>query len=247
MKKNYTVYKLTAKESIRLLVESGILFSLIAFLFYHSFYALIPLFLLTPFYIRYRKAELLREQRRRIHDDFRIFLDALSVSISAGASAEGAFARLPAELEASLGPSHPLTLESALIASGLARNEPAEQLLSDFAQRSGEPQILRFAAVFMIARKSGGNMADILRGAAQQIASRIEVERDIAASLASRRLEQQVMSCMPMVFLAYLHFTSPDFLEVLYGTLPGIALMTGCLLLYAFAYWLGNRIIAIEV
>ena len=247
MKKNYTVYNLTLKERIRLLSESAVLFSLIAFLFYHSVFALLPLLLLTPFYIRYRKAELLRAQRRRIHDDFRLFLDALSVSVGAGNSAESALARLPAELEASLGPSHPLTAESALIASGLARNEPAEQLLSDFAERSGEPQILRFAAVFTIARRSGGNMPEILSGAAQQIASRIEVERDIEASTASRRLEQQVMSCMPMVFLAYLHFTSPEFLEVLYGTLPGIALMTGCLILYAFAYWLGNRIVAIEV
>ena len=48
MKRNYTVYDLTWKESIRLLAEAALLFSLVAFLFYHSFYALIPLCALTP-------------------------------------------------------------------------------------------------------------------------------------------------------------------------------------------------------
>ena len=90
-------------------------------------------------------------------------------------------------------------------------------------------------------------MAGIVQDAARQIASRIEVERDIEASLASRRLEQQVMSCMPMVFLAYLHFTAPDFLTVLYGNALGAGIMTACLILYAFAFLLGNRIVAIEV
>ena len=44
-----------------------------------------------------------------------------------------------------------------------------------------------------------------------------------------------------------MRLTSPGFLEVLYGNLFGAAVMTVCLAIYGFAYWLGRRIVEIEV
>ena len=52
---------------------------------------------------------------------------------------------------------------------------------------------------------------------------------------------------MPFGIILYMSLTSPGFLEVLYGNLFGVAVMTGCLAVYLFAWWLGNRIVDIEV
>ena len=45
----------------------------------------------------------------------------------------------------------------------------------------------------------------------------------------------------------YLKLTSPGFLGVLYGNPFGIAAMTLCLGIYGFSYWLGRKIVDIEV
>lgn len=47
--------------------------------------------------------------------------------------------------------------------------------------------------------------------------------------------------------IIYLKLTSPGFLGVLYGNPFGICAMTICLGIYSFSYWLGRRIVDIEV
>jgi len=55
------------------------------------------------------------------------------------------------------------------------------------------------------------------------------------------------MSLMPAGIIMYLQLTSPGFLSVLYGNPFGIAAMSICLAIYATAYWLGRKIVDIEV
>ena len=62
-----------------------------------------------------------------------------------------------------------------------------------------------------------------------------------------KKAEQMVMSLMPAGIIIYLKLTSPGFLSVLYGNPFGIAAMTVCLGIYGFSYWLGRKIVDIEV
>ena len=66
------------------------------------------------------------------------------------------------------------------------------------------------------------------------------VPRDIAA-------EQMIMSLMPAGIILYLQLASPGFLDILYGNPFGICAMTVCLTVYGAAYWMGKRIVEIEV
>ena len=71
--------------------------------------------------------------------------------------------------------------------------------------------------------------------------------KEIQATLASKKSEQMIMSAMPFVILGYMQITSPGFLQVLYGNTFGAAAMTVCLVIYFFAYWMGQKIVNIEV
>ena len=71
--------------------------------------------------------------------------------------------------------------------------------------------------------------------------------KEIEATLAAKKSEQMIMSLMPVGIILYLQMTSPGFLSVLYGNPFGIAAMSICLVIYAAAYWLGRRIVDIEV
>ena len=74
-----------------------------------------------------------------------------------------------------------------------------------------------------------------------------DVKKEIEATLAAKKSEQMIMSLMPAGIIMYLQMTSPGFLSVLYGNPFGIAAMSICLVIYATAYWLGRKIVDIEV
>ena len=69
----------------------------------------------------------------------------------------------------------------------------------------------------------------------------------IAATLASRRYEQKIMNGIPFVIVLYLRLGGPGFMDPVYGNIVGVCVMTGCLLLYLGAWYLGRRMLEIEV
>ena len=73
------------------------------------------------------------------------------------------------------------------------------------------------------------------------------VKKEIEATLAAKKSEQMIMSLMPAGIILYLQLASPGFLDILYGNPFGICAMTVCLAVYGAAYWMGKRIVEIEV
>ena len=65
--------------------------------------------------------------------------------------------------------------------------------------------------------------------------------------ITGKRLEQRVMVCMPLVITLYLRLTSPEYIDVLYGNVMGIIVMTICLLIYAAAVMLAQKITDINI
>lgn len=66
----------------------------------------------------------------------------------------------------------------------------------------------------------------IMQTTVQKLAGRIEVEREVATVLAGKRLEGRIMEIMPLAILAYLQVASGEFLDALYGSVFGVAVMS---------------------
>lgn len=90
-------------------------------------------------------------------------------------------------------------------------------------------------------------MNHVIQKVARMLGDKIDVKKEIEATLAAKKSEQLVMSLMPAGIILYMHLTSPGFLDVLYGNWFGVMAMTACLLVYGAAYWLGVKIVDIEV
>ena len=90
-------------------------------------------------------------------------------------------------------------------------------------------------------------MSRIIQTSARMLGDKIDVKKEIETTLAAKKAEQMVMSLMPVGIILYLKLTSPGFLGVLYGNPFGICAMTMCLGIYVFSYWLGRKIVDIEV
>ena len=126
-------------------------------------------------------------------------------------------------------------------------NQPVEQVMNDLAARVSQEDVENFVTVFAAAKRTGGDSIAILKSAVRDISDKIEAEKEIQTLLASKKLEFQVMCIIPFGILFYMRMAFPDFMKVLYGNLGGAALMTGCLLIYAAAYRMGEKLVDIEV
>lgn len=99
----------------------------------------------------------------------------------------------------------------------------------------------------MIARRSGGRLVSIIERTVQIMGDRSQVKEEIQTLTASKRFEQRIMNLIPVLMVLYIDWTSPGFFKVMYTTLLGRVLMTGCLLVYLASVWLAQKILDIEV
>ena len=229
------------------LLEGTALIGVIAYLFYDSFLAALFLSpLLIPYYRR-RAREKLQRDRKELSSQFREALAAIITALKAGYSAENAFAECRREMQFQFGEKATITQEMERIVKGLENHISLEKLLRDFALRWQIEEITEFAEVFSIARRSGGNLPEILERTASVIRDRMEIDTEIDILLSSRKYEQKIMEGIPFFIIFYLGLSSDGFFDVLYHNPAGVLFMTGCLAAYLAAVLLSDRIMAIEL
>ena len=174
-------------------------------------------------------------------------LTSLSVAVQAGYSVESAVKTCVRDLERLYGKGTDIVEEFRYIESQQHISVPLEELFLDLGERSQIEDIENFASVFYTAKRTGGDMNRVIQKVSRMLGDKIDVKKEIEATLAAKKSEQMIMSLMPVGIILYLQMTSPGFLSVLYGNPFGIAAMSICLVIYAAAYWLGRRIVDIEV
>lgn len=122
-----------------------------------------------------------------------------------------------------------------------------ERILHEFASRTGDEEVQTFVTVFSMAKRSGGDMVEIIRNAACQIGEKIDVKKEINTMMAAKKLEFKIMCAIPFAMICYLKLSFPSFMQVLYGNVLGVVIMTICLLVYVIAFEMGKKIVEIEV
>lgn len=218
----------------------------------YSFYRSIPLFVILTAagavgYPLMKKEELKEKRLWQLTLEFKDAIWMVSGYLSAGLSVENAFAVTASELKKSVGEDAMITREFASIVRELHLNKPVERLLMDFADRSGLQDIRNFAEVFVIAKRSGGSMSEIIERTTGVIRDRVSVSEEIKNMTASQRYEQNIMSILPFLLIFYINLTSGGFLDVMYETAAGRLVMTFCLFLLAASGVLSRKILSIEI
>lgn len=240
------------KSSVRpenpvFLLEGAVLIGVIAYLFYDSPLAAVFLApLLVPYYRR-RSREKLHQDKKELSAQFREALAAVITALKAGYSAENAFIECLQEMQFQFGEKAMITCEMKRIGKGIENRIPLEKLLAEFAARWQIEEISEFAEVFTIARRSGGDLPEILGRTAEVIRDRMEIDTEIDVLMSSRKFEQKIMEGVPFFIIFYLGLTTEGFFSVLYHNAAGVLFMTGCLAAYLAAVLISDRIMAIEL
>ncbi len=244
---DYAEYRFSLRQGMLACLEGAAVVAMIGYFFYQSWLACIFLFPVFVFFTREKKRELAKKRRQELSLQFKDLVLALSANVKAGYSMENALRESCRDMELLYSADSPICMEVRHMLRGLENNVILEKLLYDLGVRSHVPDIMQFADVFLIAKRSGGNLTEILEKTAAIIEQKIETDKEIQLMISSKKLEQKIMNLVPFLIIFYIGITSKGFFDVLYHNVIGTAVMTGCLFFYGAAYLFSKRIVEIEV
>lgn len=218
-----------------------------AWLYYRSFWAILPLFPVWMWQLKMMAEEEKGKKGLEFQVQFKDMVLAVSSALNTGYSVENALREAQKEMKLIYPEKARISKELLIMVRQLRIQVPVEQVLLDFAERMEMDDVSNFAEVFVSAKRTGGDMMAIIQNTANQISDKIDVRREINTILAAKKYEFKVMAVIPYAIIGYMTLSFPEFMDCLYGNMIGIGVMTICLTIYWSAYYLGIKIIEIEI
>lgn len=142
-----------------------------------------------------------RQRLKKLLLQFKDLLEALTASYSAGQTTAMAFADAMQEMTNLYGEHSDIVEELHMINAGLQHNYNIEDLLLNFAQRSGLDDVNSFANVFEVCNRKGGNIKQIVADTRSVINDKIEIEMEIQTMISGAKNELNIMMVMPFIIM----------------------------------------------
>ena len=232
---------------IALLIRCILIISAIGRLFYGSFAVSVLLLPISAVWFVLLKEKKQKRENHELGIQFKDAMMAVSTAQKAGYSIENSFREAGRDMRLLYGKGAPICRELSRIDKGIENNISVEKMIKELGVRSENKDIEEFAGVFAVAKRSGGNMTEIIERCVDIIGKKMEVENEIDVLISAKRMEAQIMQLVPFGIMGYVGLTNPGFFDVLYGNLIGIIVMTICLAIYIAAYLLCEKITDINI
>ena len=187
------------------------------------------------------------KSERLVLSQFRDLLIAVASSLSAGATLEGGFKMAPTELMVIWSEKAIIICQLRVLLQRLRMNISIETAIADMSLDLNLEECARFSEVVAICKHSGGNMVTAVRACANALTEKLDALFEIDSILAQRRLERNILVCVPHCMLALLAILSPDYVELLYATPYGRVAALISLLFSGVAWIVSERIIDVKV
>ncbi len=213
-----------------------------AFFFYRSVWAIPFMLPIGAAFVWWRYQRRIQEQELYFLEQFKECILSVAASLRAGYAVENAFLESMGDMRMMFGEECDILDQLKMMEKGLRNNETLESLLYYMAKRKENADVLEFAEVFAIAKRSSGNVTDMIVIYSSIITQKLEGVQEIQALLAAKRLEQKVMNVMPFVIVLYLEYSNPGYFDMMFHNWVGVLIMTGCLVGYLLAFAMAERI-----
>ena len=246
---NYAEYHMKFYEFLLYALGAGIFFFLIGILFYSNLIIALVVALLGVLYPGLQRKKLLEKRKEQLRLQFKEAIASLSSSLAAGRSTENSFRDVLIDLQLLYpDPNTHIIREFKIINSRVENGETIERAIQDFAFRSDVEDIKNFADVFITCKRTGGDLVEVIRRTSDIISEKIDIQQEVSVLIAQKRFESKILSIIPIGMIMLLKYSSGGYMDPLYDWRTiGPFIMTACLGLLIFSYWLGQRIMDIEV
>lgn len=220
---------------------------MIAFLFYRSLWGILLFPIVFVFAKQLEEKRKIQNQKEQLHKEFMEALKALHSALQAGYSMEHAWKETQRELGMLYGTESYLYQELAEINKFVRNNVSIEQLIMEFALRTGIDDVIQFAQVLEYGKRSGTNWNTIIENTIYRIQERYEIKKEIDVLMAGKKMEMRIMCVIPLFLLLFLQISASDYIGVLYHNLFGVFCMSVALVSYVGAVILSQKVIQIQV
>ena len=219
---DYNTYDMGIKQRVFYISTAVAVIFAAGWLFYRNAAICVLLTPLALLYPRIKTMEIIKRRKMELNIQFKDLLYSLASSVSAGKSVESAFRTALDDLSVLYPePSTYILAEIRNIISRLDTNETLESALAEFAGRAGLEDIDSFVNVLSISKRTGGNIAQVIRNTSSIISDRIEVGQEIDMMLTERRFEQKVLNAVPVFLTALLSVSAPEYMYPVFNTAAG--------------------------
>ena len=245
---DYSVYYMSVPEKLMYTALAAAALFALGWIFYQS----VPLAaILMVFAVKYpamRTKEIIIKRREKLTLQFKDMLYSLSSALSAGNSVERAMTEVLEDMERQYAdPRAYIIQELEMIVSKLSLNQNIEELFADLGERSGIEDIKTFSQIFGVSKRTGGNLVKIIRQASDIITEKIETKTEISTTISGKKMEQKVVTVVPILLTFFFTQTMGDFMEPLFTTLLGRVVCTVALGLIGLGYVWGKKLTDIEI
>lgn len=238
---DYHVYAMTAKDRMIGFLIGFVVAAVVETVFFNNLIFLVVVGLLCgikaiPMYQKHKQEKRLKE----LLVQFKDMLESLVASYSAGRTTVDAFFDAQNDMQSIYGDGADIVRELATISVGMQQNFMIEELLMDFAKRSGLDDIYSFANVFEVCNRQGGNIKEIVADTRNIINDKIEMESEIKTMIAGSKNELNIMMVMPLIVA--IASSGLGGTAITNNTVFNIILKLVILGLFFLAYKLGRKI-----
>lgn len=244
---DYHIYRMSIQDRLKA-VGMGIGVGVaIGYVFFENVLAAVLISVVAAIFFQKPFQEYLKNQRlRKLLLQFKDLLEALTASYSAGQTTPQAFADACGEMEALYGESADIVDELKMIQAGLQHNYNIEDLLLNFAQRSGLDDVDSFARVFEVCNRKGGDIKKIVSDTRSVINDKIEIEMEIQTMIAGSKNELRIMMVMPFLIMFAMRGLGSTATGAGAVVINLIAKFVA-LALFALAYVIGQKLVDIKL
>lgn len=243
----YSIYRMTLRERSLAVLSAAAFLMLIGFVFYRSFLLAACLTPFSLFYPAIKTRKIIHRRKQELKLQFKDALQSVAASLHSGRSLESAIERAVPDLMIQYEQEDYIIKEFQSIIRRLEANETIEAAFREFAVRSDLEEIQSFAEVLEVCKRTGGNLILAIKSSTEVIADKIEVLNEIEAILAQKKLEQKILTVLPVGIILMLSFQAEEFMRPVFTQAIGRIVMTISILMFAAAYFIAAKITDIEV
>lgn len=245
---DYSVYIMTGQEKVLYTILAAMVLFAVGYVFYRSIPICCVFGLLSFKYPSIKAKEIAANRKRALTMQFKDMLYSLSSAVGAGSSVENALSVALEDMRKQYVSSKTSIIrELELMVTRVNLGQNVEDIFADFARRSQIEDIQTFANIFEISKRTGGNMIRIIRQTTDVISEKIETKNEIETALAGRKMEQKVLTAVPVLLILFLTYSSGGFMEPIFTTFGGRIVATIALgMILGGNFWSG-KITDIEV
>ena len=143
--------------------------------------------------------------------------------------------------------SHPLATDIQRMLQDINIGMQTDEALNNFGKRSGSSDLDIVVTAMLIQQSTGGNLAEILETVGHTMRERNRIRGEIKTLTMQQTMTGFIIGGLPIFIGGAVMVLNPTYIEPLYTTLPGQAMLAGAACLETFGVIVIKKILAIEV